>query len=67
MSWALLRNERISCLVTKNAGGNATAAKIAAARTLRLHVIMIARPAKPECQTVTTVDEAMLGIMRWPG
>jgi precorrin-6A/cobalt-precorrin-6A reductase len=45
---ALLRDHRIDMLVTKNAGGDATAAKLAAARALRLPVIMVARPAPPE-------------------
>ena len=41
---ALLRAERIDCLVTKNSGGNATRAKLDAARALGLGVIMVARP-----------------------
>jgi len=43
----LLREERIDVLVSKNAGGAATYAKIKAARTLGLPVVMIARPHKP--------------------
>ncbi|MGE5149374.1 MAG: cobalt-precorrin-6A reductase [Rhodospirillaceae bacterium] len=43
----LLREERIDILVSKNAGGAATYAKIEAARALGLPVVMIARPHKP--------------------
>ncbi|MBT7758972.1 MAG: cobalt-precorrin-6A reductase, partial [Rhodospirillaceae bacterium] len=51
---ALLRQHRISAVISKNAGGSATYAKIAAARQLGLPVIMIARPdvvAVPEAET----------------
>jgi precorrin-6A/cobalt-precorrin-6A reductase len=47
----LLRAHHISHLVTKNAGGDQTEAKLLAARELNLPVIMIARPAKPKGQT----------------
>ncbi|MBS0525489.1 MAG: cobalt-precorrin-6A reductase [Proteobacteria bacterium] len=43
----LLREERIDVMVSKNAGGAATYAKIEAARALGLPVVMIARPHKP--------------------
>ena len=43
----LMANHRISHLVTKNAGGAQTEAKLLAARGLGLPVIMISRPAKP--------------------
>lgn len=42
----LLQKERIDTLVSKNSGGSATYAKIAAARTLGLAVTMIERPDK---------------------
>ena len=44
---ALLRDRRIEVVVSKNAGGEATYAKIEAARALDVPVIMIARPDKP--------------------
>jgi precorrin-6A/cobalt-precorrin-6A reductase len=44
----LLIKHRITHLVTKNAGGGQTEAKLQAARALKLPVIMVARPAKPE-------------------
>jgi len=42
----LMRNRGIEMLVAKNSGGDATYAKIAAARALGLPVVMIARPPK---------------------
>lgn len=41
---ALLRQHGIEVLVTKNSGGSATFAKLAAARALGLRVVMVARP-----------------------
>ena len=51
--------ERIDVIVSKNSGGGATYAKIAAARGLGLPVIMIARPDKPAGQVVHTPEEAV--------
>lgn len=56
---ALMRRERIEVVVAKNAGGEATAGKIVAARRLGLPVVMVSRPAKPTVPTVATVDDAM--------
>ena len=63
----LMRREAITCLISKNAGGDATSAKLAAARELGLPVIMLARPGKPVCKTVSTVNEALLGISQRAG
>jgi precorrin-6A/cobalt-precorrin-6A reductase len=43
----LIETERIGVIVSKNSGGSATYAKIAAARALEVPVVMIARPQKP--------------------
>lgn len=53
----LLREHGIETLVTKNSGGTATAAKLAAARGLGLPVVMIDRPPATG-PAVPTVDEA---------
>lgn len=45
----LLRKERIDLLVSKNSGGPATYAKIEAARCLGIPVVMVERPALPDC------------------
>jgi precorrin-6A/cobalt-precorrin-6A reductase len=55
----LLTDERIDVVVSKNSGGDATYAKIDAARVLALPVIMIARPHKPAGEVVNSVDEAV--------
>jgi precorrin-6A/cobalt-precorrin-6A reductase len=56
---ALMRGHNIEVVVTKNAGGMATSAKLAAARALGLPVIMVERPAKPDVPTVETVEAAL--------
>lgn len=57
---ALLIEHYIDVLVTKNSGGTATAAKLAAARMLALPVAMIERPAVPPgVETVDTADAAL--------
>lgn len=58
----LMEVEGITCLLTKNAGGGSTVAKLTAARALGVPVVMIARPFKPPCETFATVAEALLGI-----
>lgn len=61
----LLRAQGIDCLVTKNSGGRATYGKIAAARTLGLPVVMIARPTEPEGDAhAATVEGALNWIQR---
>ncbi|MGW6353623.1 cobalt-precorrin-6A reductase [Streptomyces sp. NPDC055092] len=59
---ALLREHRIDVLVTKDAGGEATAAKLVAAREAGIPVIVVRRPAVPEgVAEVGSVGEAV----RW--
>jgi precorrin-6A/cobalt-precorrin-6A reductase len=55
----LLKERKVDVIVSRNSGGNATYAKIEAARVLRLPVIMISRPVKPAGHIVRTADEAM--------
>jgi precorrin-6A/cobalt-precorrin-6A reductase len=56
---ALLREHRIDALVTKASGGAATYAKLAAARTLGLPVLMVERPPPPPGPLVGTVAAAL--------
>lgn len=55
----LMRGHGIDVLVTKNSGGAATYAKIAAARALHLPVILIRPPVRPSVPTVYTVDDCL--------
>ncbi len=56
---ALLREHDIDALVTKNSGGDMTRAKLDAAATLDIPVIMVARPPLPSgVRTVGSVQEA---------
>jgi precorrin-6A/cobalt-precorrin-6A reductase len=45
---ALMRARRVDTVITKNSGGQATAAKLTGARELGLPVVMVQRPAAPE-------------------
>lgn len=56
---AFLREQGIAIVVSKNSGGAATYGKIAAARTLGLPIVMVARPRKPECPCVSDVGGAL--------
>lgn len=60
---ALMRDHGIELVVAKNAGGKGAVAKIAAARTLGLPVVMIDRPAVPARRVASTVGE----VMAWLG
>jgi len=55
----LLRSQRITHIVAKNAGGAGAEAKMRAARTLKIPVILIDRPVLPDRLVFATVGEAM--------
>jgi precorrin-6A/cobalt-precorrin-6A reductase len=55
----LMREAGIEIVVSKNAGGEATFAKILAARRLGLPVIMVRRPSKPEVPRVADAEAAL--------
>jgi precorrin-6A/cobalt-precorrin-6A reductase len=59
---ALLRDEQIQLLVTKNSGGSATGAKLAAARTLGIEVVMIERPQAEHGAMFDTADAVLAWI-----
>ncbi len=61
---ALMRTHGIEVLVTKNSGGGAVAAKLRAARTLGLPVVMIDRPPGPAVETVSDVEAALNWVRR---
>lgn len=52
---ALFKQHAFSHIISKNAGSDATRAKLDAARELGLPVVMIERPFKPACATFTDV------------
>jgi precorrin-6A/cobalt-precorrin-6A reductase len=55
----LLRKFNIKAIVSKNSGGDATYAKIIAARELNIPVVMIQRSPLPDAETVQTVEQAL--------
>lgn len=59
---ALMRREGITHLVTKNSGGDATRAKLDAARQAGVEVIMIARPVYGPAREVGSVDDAVAAV-----
>lgn len=59
---ALMRRETISHLVTKNSGGEQTRAKLDAAQSMGVAVVMVARPVYPPAREVATLDEAIAAI-----
>jgi len=58
----LMKAHRVDVIVTKNSGGSATDAKLAAARDLGLPVIMIDRPIMPESRIVYDLEDIMAFI-----
>lgn len=56
---ALFKRLRIDWLVVKDAGGEASATKLIAARRLGVPVLIIRRPEQPQAERVETAAEAM--------
>jgi precorrin-6A/cobalt-precorrin-6A reductase len=59
----LLKQHAFTHLLTKNAGGPATATKLLAARQLRVPVIMIARPMKAATECHGTMDALLAAFV----
>ena len=55
----LIDRHALDVLVTKDSGGDMTRAKLDAARTRGLPVIVVARPPRPAARTVATVGQAL--------
>jgi precorrin-6A/cobalt-precorrin-6A reductase len=55
----LMRAEGIEILVSKNSGGGATAAKLAAARELHIPVILVARPEAQDAAEASRLDDVL--------
>ena len=65
---ALLADHQIDALVTKNSGGEMTRAKLDAARSLGVDVVMIERPALPSGLTVVeSASDAADWVLTQPG
>ena len=59
---ALMRDEKVEILVTKNSGGRATYPKIEAARLLGREVVIVRRPKPPEAETLHDIESVMVWI-----
>ena len=59
---SLLAANGITHLVSKNAGGSATEAKLTAARDAGIPVILIARPPKPQVPAVAEVSDLVAAV-----
>ena len=59
---ALMREEHVDVLVTKNSGGAATEAKLEAARALGIEVIVVERPAREDVPTFESIDRVIAWI-----
>jgi precorrin-6A/cobalt-precorrin-6A reductase len=59
---ALMRDEEVETLVTKNSGARATYAKIEAARALGIEVVIMRSPPAPEAETLYDLDAVMAWI-----
>ncbi|TVP68304.1 MAG: cobalt-precorrin-6A reductase [Nodularia sp. (in: Bacteria)] len=58
----ILIHHQIDSIVSKNSGGNATYAKIIAARELNLKVVMVNRPPVPPGEQATDIEEVLVWL-----
>jgi precorrin-6A/cobalt-precorrin-6A reductase len=59
----IILKHNIDTIVSKNSGGDATIAKIIAARELGIPVVMVNRPPTPPGERVSNVDKALIWLM----
>ena len=59
----LLVKHQIDTIVSKNSGGDATIAKITAARELGIKVVMVKRPQLPLGEQVNNVEDALIWLL----
>ncbi len=59
----LLIEHQIDTIVSKNSGGDATIAKITAARELGIKVVMVKRPQLPPGEWVNNVEDALIWLL----
>jgi precorrin-6A/cobalt-precorrin-6A reductase len=64
---ALLREHGIDAIVSKNAGGEATSAKLDAAREAAIPVVMVRRPPQPDQPVVGDVESAVAWLAQVTG
>jgi precorrin-6A/cobalt-precorrin-6A reductase len=55
----ILADHHIEVIVSKNSGGDATSAKLTAARELNIPIVMIQRPPMPEAETVNSIEDVI--------
>jgi len=61
----LLKDYQIEAIVSKNSGGEATSAKLVAARELGIPIVMIKRPALPDASKVSDIDGAIAWLKQY--
>ncbi|MBD2215237.1 cobalt-precorrin-6A reductase [Nostoc linckia FACHB-104] len=59
----ILIHHQIDTIVSKNSGGDATYAKIIAARELDIQIVMVKRPAIPPSEQVSNVEDVMAWLL----
>ncbi len=62
---SLLMQYEIGAIVTKNSGGDATYAKIVAARELKIPVVMVQRPSMPVGEQVETIEQVLSWLLSY--
>jgi precorrin-6A/cobalt-precorrin-6A reductase len=63
---SLLQEYDIGAIVSKNSGGDATYAKIIAARELKIPVVMVQRPPMPVAEQVSDIESALSWLRKNP-